>query len=404
MSKETKTIKLGLVPSPDLPANITNKLIDSLPSFLNKTVDPLVNWKPKLIIDPVVGSAEYMNQLMNSLIELKHEYQWDYVICLTDLPHFMNKHVVVADLNISHNIALVSIPSLGIFPMKKRIKNIIVNILRDLRQNQNRESVEETIETKRISPFSFIQRYTFTTGSSDKQTLEKQTKEKNADNKRDKDNEDEKNYTQEDTEKQADIRYIITSKSVGQIRLLAGMTYANRPWNALVSLKKIIVFALGTGIYITIFPTPWKLSTIYNLPRFITLMFVTILGMVVWMIVAHQLWEKKTAKGDPRLRKLYNYTTVTTLSSVIFVNYIILFVLFLTTIAIFVPPELFEAGTNIEGKPTIKHYLQLTWLITSLGTIAGSIGTTSENEVNIRQATYSYRQMKRYNEIQKESE
>lgn len=403
-SKHTKTIKLGLVASPDLPANLTYKLIDHLPDFLNKTVDSTVHWKPEVIIDPVVGSAEYMNQLMDNLIQLKDGYEWDYLICLTDLPHFMNKHVIVADLNVSFNIAFVSIPSLGFFPMKKRVKHIIRNTISDLQQTDNPEALEDDTVKKHVAPFSFIQRFTYTSGSSDKQTLKKETNKENTNYEPNKNNADEQDYTQEETEDQADIRYVITSKLIGQMRLLAGMTFANRPWKVLLALKKIIVFALGTGMYITIFPTPWELSTIYSLPRFISLTLITIIGMVIWIIVAHQLWEKKTAEGDPRLRKLYNYTTVTTLSSVILVKYIILFTLFLLTIAIFISPDLFKAGTDLEGEPNLQHYFQLAWLITSLGTIAGSIGTTSENEENIRQATYSYRQMQRYYDIQKDSE
>lgn len=54
--------------------------------------------------------------------------------------------------------------------------------------------------------------------------------------------------------------------------------------------------------------------------------------------------------------------------------------------------------------PSIKYYFRLTWLITSLGTLAGSIGTTSEDEAKVRQVTYSYRQINRYYEIQDENE
>src|SRR5699024_12476812 len=96
-------------------------------------------------------------------------------------------------------------------------------------------------------------------------------------------------YTQEDIEEKSDVRYIIQSKYLGQMRLLTGMTFANRPWNTLISLKKIIVFALDTGIYITIFTTPCELSMLYTLLRFISLILVTILGMLIWIIFAHQL-------------------------------------------------------------------------------------------------------------------
>lgn len=387
------TKKIGLVPSPGLAAQVTQKIADTLPSYLNGKVDDTVEWHPEFIIDPIVGSAEYLNKLIDKLVNLKHKYDWDSVICITDLPHFMNKHVVVADVNIHQQSGLISIPAFGSFPIQKNVKQMIANILNDFQSQEHNK-------TNYTSYFSFIKRYDFTNTTNDKRKLNKQTNDTQAqENKHQDKNAKDEEYTQEDIEEKSDVRYIIQSKYLGQIKLLTGMTFANRPWNTLISLKKIIVFALGTGIYITIFPTPWELSILYTLPRFITLMLITILGMVVWMIFAHQLWEKRTSKGDPRLRKLYNYTTVTSLIGVMFVNYIILFCLFLATIAVFVPPGLFEIGTNLE--PSVQHYFRLTWLITSLGTIAGSIGTTSENEKNIQLATYSYRQIARYNEIQK---
>lgn len=393
--KSVNTRKIGLVPSPGLAAQVTQKIADTLPTYLNKMVDDTVEWQPELIIDPIVGSAEYLNKLIDKLVNLKHKYDWDSVICITDLPHFMNKHVVVADVNIYQQIGLISIPAFGSFPIKKNVKQMTANILNDF-QSKERDKTNFT------PYFSFIKRYDFTNTTNDKRKLNEQTNDTQAQERKhtDKDANDE-DYTQEDIEEKSDVRYIIQSKYLGQMKLLTGMTFANRPWNTLISLKKIIVFALGTGIYITIFPTPWELSMLYTLPRFITLMLVTILGMVIWIIFAHQLWEKRTSKGDPRLRKLYNYTTVTSLIGVMFVNYIILFCLFLATIAVFVPPGLFEIGTNLDGEPSVQHYFRLTWLITSLGTIAGSIGTTSENEKNIQLATYSYRQIARYNEIQK---
>jgi len=67
------TIKLDLIPSPDLPADVTSNFIDDLPSFLNGTVDYDVCWDVKMIIDPLVGSAEYMNQLIDKTVQLKHK-------------------------------------------------------------------------------------------------------------------------------------------------------------------------------------------------------------------------------------------------------------------------------------------------------------------------------------------
>lgn len=81
-----------------------------------------------------------------------------------------------------------------------------------------------------------------------------------------------------------------------------------------------------------------------------------------------------------------------------------LFIIFLGAIAIFAPPSLFEAWTGIEDEPTPEYYFALVWLITSLGTLAGAIGTGIEDEEKIRDITYSYRQKHRYYEMEKEEE
>lgn len=413
-------IKLGLIPSPDLPAELTNKFIDHLPTFLHDTVDDTVLWEPQIVVDPLVGSAEYMNQLMNKAIHLKKMNDWDYVICLTDLPHFMDKYVVVADINKLQKVALISIPSFGAFPVKLRTKRTISTVLSDIHHvhplNASQMSRKAYKETKKKPFLSGISRHDHNLENEtddekavhlkDNTTENKQEFTAHQDESIEQDQETEEytkdNFTQEDTVNQSNVRYRIKSKLLGYMRILGGMTFANRPWSALFSFRKIIMLAFGTGIYITLFPTPWELSTIYSIPRFILLMLVAIFGMVMWIIFAHRLWEKPTQKGDIRLRKLYNYTTILTLSVIVVINYIVLFCFFLAAIGIFVPPSLFEAVTDIDGEASLKYYFLLTWLITSLGTLAGSIGTMSEDEGKIRQITYSYRQINRYYNIQDE--
>lgn len=417
-----REIKLGLIPSPDLPAKLTSTFVDDLPKFLSSRVDDSVTWKPYNISDPLIGSAEYMNQLMNKAVDLKHKNKWDYVICLTDLPQFMDRHVIMADVDTTNKVALVSIPSFGSFPMKRRIKWAISKILNDMHHMDKINTSRIYRKSTKDRPLFYpLQRITLrhddteqsetepvTEADHNQHTIKHKHQPQDTPNKKDIDTTQNEatskdQETQEETT-ESDIRYIIKSKLFGYLCILAGMTFANRPWTALISFKKVLMLAFGTGIYITLFPTPWELSTIYSIPRFILLMFVAISGMVTWMVFAHNLWEKPTQKGDIRLRKLYNYTTLTTLSLIMLINYIVLYCLFFAAIAIFVPPGLFEAATNLNHDPSIKHYFLLTWLITSLGTLAGSIGTASEREEDIRRITYSYRQINRYYEIQDTSD
>lgn len=405
-----KTLKLGLISSPGLPAELTSKIVDDLPDFLKRQVDQHISWKPEIVIDPLVGSAEYMNQLMDKVIDLKNKNNWDYVICLTDLPHFMEKHIIMADINREQKVTLISIPSFGLFPVKRRIKQTISQVMQEMYSNNDKNTHTEVMTRKTYRqhkkkdenrPFWSVQRVAISRGTE----TENEQDETNAEAVHQQDqHEGEEKETQQDTEHRSDIRYIIQSRLLGQFRILAGMVFANRPWTALSSFKKVLMLAFGTGVYITIFPTPWELSTIYSIPRFLTLMTAAIVAMVVWMIFAHNLWEKPTKKGDKRLRNLYNVTTASTLGIIVLINYIVLFCLFLATLYLFVPSDLFEASTGIGKNPPFKYYLQLTWLSTSLGTLAGSIGTTAEDEEAIRDITYSYRQINRYYEIRDEED
>lgn len=403
-----ETLKLGIVPSPDLPAVLTGKIIDNLPELLKNHVDEEITWKPEIVIDPLVGTAEYMNKLMDKVIYLKNKNNWDYMVCLTDLPHFMDKHVIMAEINQDEKVALISLPSFGFFPLKQRIKQTICQVVTEMyprekndssskSKSMTRKAYRQKQKSKGNGPFRAVKRINML-NESEKPHDEFENKNTSKKDQDKGDKQDEK--TQEDTEERSDIRYIIQSTLMGWFRILAGMVFANRPWRALFSFKKVLMLAFGTGIYITLFPTPWELSTIYSIPRFLSLMIAAMVAMVIWMVFAHNLWEKPTKKGDVRLRKLYNVTTFSTLSVIVLINYIALFCLFLATLYIFVPASLFEASTNVDGNASFIHYVRLTWLSTSLGTLAGSIGSAGENEDTIREITYSYRQLNRYYEIQ----
>lgn len=400
-----KTLKLGLIPSPDLPADLISKIVDDLPSFLSDTIDSSISWEPEIVIDPLIGSAEYMNELVDKSIQIKDKNNWDFVICVTDLPHFMDKHVIVADVDKLEKIALMSIPSFGFLPIKKRIKQTIYDIMKNMYDKDidgsnsvqvSRSTYRKSQDGEKRSWMDPIKQINLDEVNKEELILIHKKNSEAASNK--------ENYTQENTENDQSTRFIIKYKLLGYLRILAGMTFSNRPWTALKSFKTVLVIAFGTGIYITIFPTPWELSTIYSIPRFISLMFIAIIAMITWIIFAHKLWEKPSHKADFRIRTLYNYTTIATLAVIVVINYAALFIIFVVAIGLFVPPSLFEAITDVEDALTPQYYLQLAWLSTSLGILAGSIGTTGEDEETIRQITYSYRQTNRYYDIQDKKE
>ena len=168
------------------------------------------------------------------------------------------------------------------------------------------------------------------------------------------------------------------------------------------NFKKIISVAFATGTYVSIFSMPWELSVIYSPLRLIILMAIAILGMAGWLFYAHQLIEKKTAKSQRVYRYIYNSTTLVTLSLITLINYVILYLLLIISITLFVPVELFNSWTSAQSQFTFSNYMRLIWFVSSLGLLAGAMGSTVENEEKIRRITYSYRQYHRYKEAEQE--
>lgn len=93
-----------------------------------------------------------------------------------------------------------------------------------------------------------------------------------------------------------DVRFTIRSRVVGLLRLITGMVRANRPWSMFPAFMKVIVLAFTTGAYALVFPTLWKLSDHYSTWRMLLLSVLSILAMIIWIILAHHLWERKKIK------------------------------------------------------------------------------------------------------------
>src|SRR5699024_12218905 len=70
---ELQKIKLGLIPSPDLPAELTSNFVDDLPDFLSSHVDDSVSWNSDIVIDPLVVPAEHMCLLVDTAIRLQNK-------------------------------------------------------------------------------------------------------------------------------------------------------------------------------------------------------------------------------------------------------------------------------------------------------------------------------------------
>lgn len=357
-------IKVGLIAAPEFPTHVANELIEELPDLLKEAINEDYKWIVEEETDEIITIAEDKRKLLDGVIEIQDRKEWDYTLCLTDIPIFYQKNILLGRVHPEHRVAILSLPALGWF-INKRIESMVLEVMTDLYY----ESTEETRDRA-------DEELTFSTVKKIK--------------------------VREDDH--LVLRYHFSSNLIGFFTLLSGMTYDNQPWKIMGSLKSVIAVAFGSGAYGIIFPTLWMISYNYSPWRLGLLMILAILGLGLWIIQGHNLWETETISGGKTYKWLYNLTTISTLFLAVGAFYIVLYFLFLMTALIFVEPEFYMGQVNASSLPTLMNYLQVAWITASVGTITGAVGVGLENEEDVRSTTYGYRQRARYRQMQRRKE
>jgi hypothetical protein len=180
------------------------------------------------------------------------------------------------------------------------------------------------------------------------------------------------------------------------------MVLANRSWKILPSFKGALAAAFATGAYALVIPTIWMLSDAVGSARLLLLMVAAIAAMVVWIIVAHHLWERSNDQEAQHWTALYNGVTVLTINAAVLFAYAVLFALVFLAASVFVPIAYFQSTLKQPVGP--GDYLILAWLGTSLATVAGAIGSSLEHEDTVREVAYGYRQRRRNEKYASESD
>ena len=117
----------------------------------------------------------------------------------------------------------------------------------------------------------------------------------------------------------------VASRLTGRVRLLTGMVRANRPGRALLGLSKLLVGAFGTAAFALTTNTIWQMGDALDGLRLTLIMLLSLVRLVGWLIIAHDLWEKRRRDTPRELARLFNLGTVLTLALAAGVSYLVLF-------------------------------------------------------------------------------
>ena len=145
--------------------------------------------------------------------------------------------------------------------------------------------------------------------------------------------------------------------------------------------------------------TIWMVGDQLNIGFKVLATVTVIAALVTWLIAAHDLWEKRgDTRSDPQLARLYNASTLLTLIIGVVALLLILLVVNFLLAWLILPASLL---TSMLGTETgVGTYLAVAWAFTTLGGIAGALGSSLETDQAVRQAAYGYRESRRRAEYQ----
>jgi hypothetical protein len=346
-------IVVGLVATPpDYPARVTERLTAELAGRLAERVSADVRWTVRDTWGEIAprrdGGAE---ALLDDLARRRTDGRWDVAICLTDLPLHAERVPLVAWTSARRRVAIVSLPALGLRQLRA-----IRAIVPDLVSRLLTDAADERVLPTGWAPAELARRVT---------AVRRVVSDGDA----------------------GELGYV-ASRLIGRMRLLTGMVRANRPGRALLGLSKLLVGAFGTAALALTTNTIWQIGDALGVIRLIVIMMLGLTALVAWLIVAHDLWEKPGPETPAELARMFNLGTILTLTLATTVSYLVLFTGTALAAALLIDTSVLEQALQRRVDPA--DYLTLAWIISSLATVGGAIGSGLEDEQTVRAAAYGY--------------
>ena len=275
--------------------------------------------------------------LVPELVERTHRDSSAAVV-VTEFPRLRGRHQVMVEIDHDACTALVSLPALGVAP-HRRLVAVIAEAVRRLRDHRAAVRVRGA-------------RWYPTEGG----------------------------------------EYLATRSSLGRSRTVLGMVRGNRPWRLIPTLTGVMAAAAATASFGVFYSSIWAMANALSPWRLAGLSLLSIAVMTIWLIVNNRLWEHRDAVPRHRAR-LYNAATAIT----IVLNAVVLYggLLVVTLCGALAVIDDGYLASQVGRDTGLRGYVFLAWLATSMGTVAGAVGSSADSYDDILEATYGHRERAR---------
>jgi hypothetical protein len=345
-----RELRIGVLADPGLPAEIATALADGeLAEALAQALGRPDRWRIE-VVPEVLPLDERARVHMAALEARGREGEgWDITFYLTDLPRRAGTQPVVAELSTRHAAALISLPALGWLRPRRHARDTMVYLV-------GRLTGEQGPLPRRRTEWSRVVR---------------ETCPKHPD---------------------VDVSLSLTGWR-GHARLLFGMVRDNRPWRLVPHLASATAAAAAATAFGIFYSTIWSIAEALPAWRLALIMVTAMAMMAGWLLTYNHMWEPSAGHLTPAEALLYNASTAVTLLLGVACMYGILYVISLAAAMLVLDDGYLRSQL---GHPIgFADYATLVWLASSIGVVAGALGSSLDSEEAVQKAAYSRREQQR---------
>jgi hypothetical protein len=367
---EVTELRVGVVADPGLPARVADWLArGELAEALEAGVSRAARWRVEVAREKLPLDENGMIPITELGRQRRERNGWDVIVYLTDLPRRTSTQPVVADISTSHSVGLISLPAVGGVRLRPHVRDTLVYVVRRLAGAQPHllpdasaiRDAGHAAAGRRVLP-----RRPTELASPVRETASALPG--------------------------IDLSLDLVGLR-GRSRLLFGMVRDNRPWRLVPHLKSATAAAAATAAFGIFYYTIWGMAEALPAWRLALITILAIAAMATWLLAYNHLWERPVGKYTPAEAALYNASTVLTLLLGVTCMYGILYVVALGAAAVVIDGSYMQS--KIGHPASAADYATLVWLASSMGIVAGALGSSLDTEEAVRKAAYSRREQER---------